>query len=164
MQTGSQRGCVSATTLISFKNTYDGRSTKPNSLVAQFGTNLKWIEKAGRFADLGTCVKHYEKEVLLDADANMTAANLKTKMDPSGLDAQQDHARKPMTPSHGKMQSPLLSAALQIRLTAALCYCNYTYGEPEVDPEFTPPRQMFKGANTGSPRAVAGQVGLGKTF
>ncbi|DBB16111.1 hypothetical protein WJX82_004381 [Trebouxia sp. C0006] len=31
---------------ISFKNTYEGRSTKPNSLVAQFGTNPKWIGKA----------------------------------------------------------------------------------------------------------------------
>ena len=27
----------------------------------------------------------------------------------------------------GKMQSPLLSAAVQSRLTAALCHCNYTY-------------------------------------
>ncbi len=36
------------------------------------------------------------------------------------------------TPMHcntalGKMQSPLLSAAVQSRLTAALCHCNYTY-------------------------------------
>ncbi|KAA6424920.1 MAG: hypothetical protein FRX49_05094 [Trebouxia sp. A1-2] len=30
-----------------FQNTYEGKSTKPNSLVAQFGTNPKWIEKAG---------------------------------------------------------------------------------------------------------------------
>ena len=45
----------------SFKNTYEGRSTKPNSLVAQFGTNPKWIEKAGWFADLGTFDRNYER-------------------------------------------------------------------------------------------------------
>ena len=40
-----------------FENTYEGKSTRPNSLVAQFGTNSKCIEKAGWFADLGTYVK-----------------------------------------------------------------------------------------------------------
>jgi len=45
----------------SFKNTYEGRSTKPNSLVAQFGTNPKWIEKAGWFADLGAFDRNYER-------------------------------------------------------------------------------------------------------
>ena len=29
----------------------------------------------------------------------------------------------------GKMHSPLFSAALQNRLTAGLCHCNYTYGD-----------------------------------
>jgi len=37
------------------------RLSKLNSLVAQLGTNPKWIEKAGWFADLGTFVKCYKK-------------------------------------------------------------------------------------------------------
>ena len=44
-----------------FQDTYEGKSTKPNSVVAQFGTNPKWIEKAGWCAHLGTYVNNYEK-------------------------------------------------------------------------------------------------------
>lgn len=46
------------------KNTYEPRTLIPNSLVARCGTNLKWIEKAGWFAELGTFDKHYEKVLL----------------------------------------------------------------------------------------------------
>lgn len=45
----------------SLKNTYEPRSAIPNSLVLTFGTDLKWIEKAGWFSDLGTFDRHYEK-------------------------------------------------------------------------------------------------------
>ena len=45
----------------SFKKTYEGSSTKLNSLVAQFGTNPRWIEKGGWFADLGTFDRNYER-------------------------------------------------------------------------------------------------------
>ena len=42
------------------------------------------------------------QEVLLDADADMTAATLKTKLDTSGQDARQDHAHNPLPPSQDK--------------------------------------------------------------
>ena len=38
-----------------------GRLSKLINLGAQFGTNPKWVEKAGWFADLGTYVKCYKK-------------------------------------------------------------------------------------------------------
>lgn len=43
------------------KNTYEPRTLIPNTLVAQYGTLLKDIEKAGWFQDLGTFDRHYEK-------------------------------------------------------------------------------------------------------
>lgn len=45
---------------LSYKNTYEPRAGRPNALVAS-GTNPKWVEKAGWFADLGTFDRHYEK-------------------------------------------------------------------------------------------------------
>lgn len=50
----------------SHKNTYEPRTLIPNTLVATFGTCLKWIEKAGWFADLGTFDRHYEKVLLIN--------------------------------------------------------------------------------------------------
>ena len=43
------------------KNTYEPRTLIPNALVAQYGTLLRDIEKAGWFQDLGTFDRHYEK-------------------------------------------------------------------------------------------------------
>ena len=47
----------------SLKNTYEPRALVPNTLVAMFGTDLSWIEKAGWFSDLGTFHRHYEKVI-----------------------------------------------------------------------------------------------------
>lgn len=43
-----------------FKNTYEGRTTKPNVMVAKFDASLAGIEKAG-WMPPGTMHKHYEK-------------------------------------------------------------------------------------------------------
>ena len=43
------------------KNTYEGRVTKPNWLVARFGANKRSIEEVGWAADRGTMGKHYCK-------------------------------------------------------------------------------------------------------
>jgi len=53
------------------------------------------------------------QEVLLDADADMTAATLKTKLDASGPDARQDHAHNPLPPSQDKQ--PDLSAQSHVQ-------------------------------------------------
>ncbi len=53
------------------------------------------------------------QEVLLDADADMSAANLKTKLDASGLDARQDHTHNPLPPSQDKQ--PDMSAQSQVQ-------------------------------------------------
>ena len=45
----------------SLMKTYEPRSAIPSSLVRTFGTDLKWIEKAGWFSDLSTFDRHYEK-------------------------------------------------------------------------------------------------------
>ena len=44
-----------------FRNTHEGRTTKPNSMVMQYGTNPADIYRAGWSADQGTCYKSYEK-------------------------------------------------------------------------------------------------------
>ena len=54
-QSRKRAGCTS------LKNTYEPRSAIPNSLMLTFGTDVKWIEKAGWFSDLGTFDRHYEK-------------------------------------------------------------------------------------------------------
>ena len=53
------------------------------------------------------------QEVLLDADADMTAATLKTKLDASGPHARQDHAHNPLPPSQDKR--PDLAAQSQVQ-------------------------------------------------
>ena len=40
-----------------------------------------------------------------------------------------DATPKPCSTGQGKIASPLFSAALQTKLTACLCHCNYTYGD-----------------------------------
>ncbi len=53
------------------------------------------------------------QEVLLDADADMTAVNLKTKLDASGPNARQEHAHNPLPPSQDKQ--PDLAAQSQVQ-------------------------------------------------
>ena len=43
------------------KNTYKGRTTKPNSMVMKFNTDRKAIERAGWWADLSPAVKASEQ-------------------------------------------------------------------------------------------------------
>lgn len=58
------------------------------------------------------------QEVLLDADADMTAANLKTKLDASGPDACQDHAHNSLPPSQDKQPDIATQSYVQARQVA----------------------------------------------
>ena len=45
----------------SFKNTYEGRTTKPNSMVMDMDADPRAVERAAWNAALGTCLKIYQQ-------------------------------------------------------------------------------------------------------
>ena len=60
------------------------------------------------------------QEVLLDADADMTAANIKTRLDASGPDARQDCAHNPLPPSQEKQPDLSSQSHAQAQQVAGL--------------------------------------------
>ncbi|KAA6420730.1 MAG: hypothetical protein FRX49_09307 [Trebouxia sp. A1-2] len=60
------------------------------------------------------------REVLLDADADMTAANIKTRLDASGPDARQDCAHNPLPPSQEKQPDLSSQSHAQAQQVAGL--------------------------------------------
>ena len=60
---------------VSHKNTYEGRSTKPNSMVLQFNTDPKAIEHGGWGANLNTCERAY-LQVCLTTVACMSRSDM----------------------------------------------------------------------------------------